>query len=84
MRVRCLPLILPALVAAGLGMSGCAAPPGSRAAASASAEDGATIRSENTNRAIFRFNEGVDHAVLIPAAKAYRTVLPRRCSQIVA
>lgn len=31
---------------------------------------------EDTNRAIFRFNQKVDHAVLVPVAKAYRNVLP--------
>ena len=31
---------------------------------------------ENTNRAIFRFNQKVDHAVLLPVAKGYRAALP--------
>src|SRR5439155_13501661 len=31
---------------------------------------------EDTNRAIFDFNQGVDRNVLVPVAKAYRTVLP--------
>jgi phospholipid-binding lipoprotein MlaA len=31
---------------------------------------------ENANRAIFDFNEKVDHHVLVPVAKTYRTVLP--------
>jgi phospholipid-binding lipoprotein MlaA len=31
---------------------------------------------ENTNRAIFDFNQSVDHAVLVPVANAYRAVLP--------
>jgi phospholipid-binding lipoprotein MlaA len=31
---------------------------------------------ENTNRAIFGFNQNVDHAVLVPVANAYRVVLP--------
>ena len=31
---------------------------------------------ENTNRAIFGFNESVDRAVLVPVANAYRTVVP--------
>jgi phospholipid-binding lipoprotein MlaA len=31
---------------------------------------------ENTNRAIFGFNQSVDHAVLVPVANAYRVVLP--------
>jgi phospholipid-binding lipoprotein MlaA len=32
---------------------------------------------EGTNRAIFSFNQGVDQNVLVPAANAYRTVVPR-------
>jgi phospholipid-binding lipoprotein MlaA len=73
-------LILPALLLAALGIAGCAAP----------AAGGATPRGpqpqlldqsgsdpyENANRAVFRFNNGLYHDVLIPAAKAYRTVLP--------
>lgn len=31
---------------------------------------------ETTNRAIFGFNVAVDHAILVPVAKTYRTVLP--------
>jgi phospholipid-binding lipoprotein MlaA len=31
---------------------------------------------EDTNRAIFNFNQGLDKAVLVPVANAYRTVLP--------
>jgi len=31
---------------------------------------------ENTNRAIFGFNQAVDHAVLVPVANAYRAVIP--------
>jgi phospholipid-binding lipoprotein MlaA len=31
---------------------------------------------ENTNRAIFGFNQGVDRTVLVPVANAYRTVIP--------
>jgi phospholipid-binding lipoprotein MlaA len=31
---------------------------------------------ENTNRAIFNFNQGVDKVVLVPVANAYRAVLP--------
>jgi phospholipid-binding lipoprotein MlaA len=31
---------------------------------------------ENTNRAIFDFNQKVDRAVLVPVAKTYRNVLP--------
>ncbi len=31
---------------------------------------------ENTNRAIFDFNQTVDRVVLVPVAKAYRAALP--------
>ena len=31
---------------------------------------------EETNRAIFGFNQAVDEVVLVPVAKAYRTVVP--------
>jgi phospholipid-binding lipoprotein MlaA len=31
---------------------------------------------EDTNRAIFNFNQGLDKAVLVPVANAYRTVVP--------
>jgi phospholipid-binding lipoprotein MlaA len=71
MRIRCLTLTLPGLVALGLAVSGCAAP--------SKAPPGAANFNdpyENTNRAIFAFNEKVDKAVLVPAAKTYRTVVP--------
>lgn len=71
MRIRQLTLILPGLVAVGLAVSGCAAPP--RAPASAVNFNDPY---ENTNRAIFAFNQAVDKAVLLPAAKTYRTVVP--------
>lgn len=64
-------LLLPGLLAMGLAVSGCAAPAAPTSAAAGNFND----PFENTNRAIFRFNERVDHAVLIPAAKAYK-VLP--------
>lgn len=32
---------------------------------------------EQTNRAIFGFNQGVDRTVLVPVSNAYRTVLPQ-------
>lgn len=75
MRVRRLPLILPGLFAASLAVSGCVAqhPPGAAQTASAAETDDPL---EDTNRGIFDFNQAVDHAVLIPVAKTYRTVLP--------
>jgi phospholipid-binding lipoprotein MlaA len=31
---------------------------------------------ENSNRAVFEFNQSIDHAVLVPVANAYRAILP--------
>ncbi len=76
MRVLRLPLVLSGLFAAGLAVSGCAAPGAPGAATAASAEPNFHDPYEDTNRSIFRFNQGVDEYVLVPAAKAYRTVLP--------
>jgi phospholipid-binding lipoprotein MlaA len=88
MRARRLRSILPATIVAALALSACAAPgatpgaapgatPGAPGAAQvASAEENFNDPIEETNRAIFSFNQGVDEAVLIPVAKAYRTVLP--------
>ncbi len=80
MRIRHLPLILSGLVAAGLAVSGCAAPsaPGGAPGSSqtASAEEGFNDPFEDTNRGIFGFNKAVDDAVLVPVAKTYRTVVP--------
>jgi phospholipid-binding lipoprotein MlaA len=53
-------------------LSGCAAQP---AHPGAGAED-FNDPFENTNRAIFRFNEKVDAAVIAPVARAYRDTLP--------
>jgi len=72
MRARRLPLILPGLLAAVLAMGGCTTP---AAVQTASAED-FNDPLEETNRAIFGFNQAVDQAALIPVAKTYRTVLP--------
>jgi phospholipid-binding lipoprotein MlaA len=72
MRARRLPLILPGLLAAVLAIGGCTAP---AMVQTASAED-FNDPLEETNRAIFGFNQAVDQAVLVPAAKAYRTVVP--------
>jgi phospholipid-binding lipoprotein MlaA len=76
MRVRHLPLILPGLVAAGLLVSGCAAPGTPGTAQTASAEEGFNDPFEDTNRGVFGFNKAVDDAVLVPVAKAYRTAIP--------
>lgn len=73
MRVHRLPLICCCVVAAGLAVSGCAAP---AAPGTPQASDDFNDPWENTNREIFSFNQGVDEAVLVPVAKTYRTVLP--------
>jgi len=64
-------LIVSGLLAAGLALSGCASGPAGTAAG-----DGFNDPLEDTNRSIFAFNQSVDENVLVPAAKAYRTVLP--------
>jgi phospholipid-binding lipoprotein MlaA len=72
--------MLPFVLAAIAGLSGCAAPnagqtaPGSAQAAAAAENFNDPF--EETNRAIFGFNQAVDHAVLIPVSKTYRTVVP--------
>jgi phospholipid-binding lipoprotein MlaA len=75
MQVCRLPLILSGLVATGLAMSGCATPPAPGAAPAAAAEN-FNDPYEDTNRAIFGFNQTVDKNVLVPVANAYRTVVP--------
>ena len=64
------PLILSGLLAIGLALSSCVAP---RVAAPG---DEAFDPLEDTNRAIFSFNQEVDRNVLVPVAQAYRTVVP--------
>jgi len=54
-----------------------AAPP------AAEASDDAGDPYENTNRAIFGFNQSVDKAVLVPVANAYRAVLPSTVRDII-
>jgi phospholipid-binding lipoprotein MlaA len=75
MHFRRLPLILSGIVAAGLAVSGCAAPHAPGAPETAGAVE-SNDPLEDTNRGIFSFNQAVDHAVLVPVAKTYRTVLP--------
>lgn len=87
MRASRLRLILPVTAAAVLALSGCTAPsagpgagpggPGAAGAAqTASAGEDFNDPLEETNRAIFGFNQAVDDAFLVPVAKTYRTVLP--------
>jgi phospholipid-binding lipoprotein MlaA len=74
MRARRLLLIMPGLLAAALALSACtAARPGAVQAASAEEFNDPL---EELNRNIFGFNQAVDQAVLVPAAKTYRTVVP--------
>lgn len=74
-------LIVPGLLAAALALSGCtAARPGAVQAASAEEFNDPL---EEINRSIFGFNQAVDQAVLVPAAKTYRTVVPPPMQQSV-
>jgi phospholipid-binding lipoprotein MlaA len=64
-------------LASALITSGCAAQSQSPALAEpAAGEEDFHDPFENTNRAIFDFNQTVDRAVLVPVAKAYRVALP--------
>jgi phospholipid-binding lipoprotein MlaA len=67
--------LLDLLVASALITSGCAAQP-PPAAEPAAGEEDFHDPIENTNRAIFDFNQKVDRVVLVPVAKAYRAALP--------
>jgi phospholipid-binding lipoprotein MlaA len=58
-----------------LTLPGCATRPGNSQPGVAEEED-FDDPFEDTNRAIFDFNQMVDRNVLVPVAKAYRTVLP--------
>jgi phospholipid-binding lipoprotein MlaA len=62
-------------VVVSLILAGCATPSNNPQAEAAEAED-FNDPLEDTNRAIFDFNQLVDRNVLVPVAKAYRTVLP--------
>ncbi|HEX3954486.1 MAG TPA: VacJ family lipoprotein [Stellaceae bacterium] len=81
MRVHELPFLLPGALAAGLALSGCAAPGPSGGGQAASAGDGFNDPYEETNRSIFAFNQAVDRNVLVPVAKTYRTVVPAPMQQ---
>ena len=88
MRVRRLPSLLSSLVAAGLAVTGCAAPgtPSTAqagGAAAGTATDEFNDPFEDTNRGIFSFNQKLDENVLVPVAKTYRTVLPDPVRQAV-
>ena len=77
MRARRSRLMVPAALAGALVLFGCAAPsagPGDPATAAAELEFNDPL--EEINRSIFGFNQVVDDAVLVPAAKTYRTAVP--------
>lgn len=76
MLLRSLLLIVSSLSAVLLAIAGCAAPPAPSGPQTASAEEGFNDPYEETNRAIFGFNQAVDRNVLVPTAKTYRTVIP--------
>jgi phospholipid-binding lipoprotein MlaA len=63
------------LLVVTLTLAGCATPSNNPQAEAAEAED-FNDPLEDTNRAIFDFNQVVDRNVLVPVAKAYRAVLP--------
>ena len=63
------------LLVVTLTLAGCATPSNNPQAEAAEAED-FNDPLEDTNRAIFDFNQVVDRNVLVPVAKAYRTALP--------
>lgn len=83
MRLHRSPLIFSVVVAAGFALSGCVAPAPTGPAATASAAQDFNDPYEDTNRQIFQFNQNVDRNVLVPAAEAYRTVLPQPVRQSV-
>jgi phospholipid-binding lipoprotein MlaA len=70
MLLRRLPLLVSGLFALGLALSGCAAP-GPTAAGGENFNDPL----EDTNRTIFGINQEIDKTVILPAARAYRTVI---------
>jgi phospholipid-binding lipoprotein MlaA len=63
-------LVVSGLLALGLAVSGCAAPPPTAAGAESFNDP-----IEDTNRSIFSFNQMVDRNVLLPVAKTYRTII---------
>jgi phospholipid-binding lipoprotein MlaA len=76
MRARRLSLILPGLLAAALASSGCTVQAVAPGAVQAAGAEEFNDPLEETNRAIFGFNQAADRAIILPAAKTYRTVVP--------
>src|SRR5437763_16480377 len=70
------PLILSGLLAIALALSGCVAP-----RAGAPGDEAFNDPFEDTNRGTFAFNQEVDRNVLVPVAKAYRTIVPPPAQQ---
>jgi phospholipid-binding lipoprotein MlaA len=64
------------LLLAALILSGCAAQSNTPQEGAAADQEDFNDPLEDTNRKIFDFNQVVDRNVLVPVAKAYRTVLP--------
>ncbi len=83
MLVYRLPLIRSCVVAAGLAVSGCVAPGAPGTTQTAGAAEDFNDPFENTNREIFAFNQDIDRNVLVPVAKAYRSVVPDPMRQAV-
>jgi len=66
------------LLCAALLSAGCASVPSSGTVSAASAGAATTGDPwENWNRKVYGFNEGLDRAIIKPAAEAYEAVLPR-------
>ncbi|HTV88790.1 MAG TPA: VacJ family lipoprotein [Stellaceae bacterium] len=76
MHSRILPLMLPALLVAAFSMAGCAAPATGGGPQPQLLDQSGSDPFEETNRAVFRFNNAFYHDVMFPVAKGYRTVLP--------
>jgi len=63
-------------LALALAVGGCAAPGPGGAQRAAAGDQDFNDPLEDTNRAVFGFNQVVDRNVLVPVAKTYRTVIP--------
>jgi phospholipid-binding lipoprotein MlaA len=70
------PLMLPALMLAALGVASCAAPTATGGPLPQVVNQSDSDPYEEANRSVFKFNNALYRDALIPAAKAYRTVLP--------
>lgn len=68
-------LVLVAFFVLGSGLSACST--AGDASSVGLANEGIYDPFEETNRAVFKFNTAVDHAVINPAIRGYRTVTPQ-------